>query len=181
MLCLLFCIYILLLELFNLIHDTLLPNHYNRWLGIQVVTQQFHSGAKLWKFCFQFSQLCFAFATAFHNTIFKVAQKINSFEWTSTSQSQIDEVSKRVDELLTIKRNDQTRVCWKWKCTQMYQWWFYFCIQIFQIRMYLTRRAYWSHQTSMNMKSEVTRHRRSLARNKKIVLSFVVAKVVDSP
>ena len=43
----------------------------------------------------QFSQLCFAFATAFRNTIFKrLAQKINSFEWTSTNQSHINEVSK---------------------------------------------------------------------------------------
>ena len=47
--------------------------------------------------------------------------------------------------------------------------------------MYLTRRAYYSYQTFMNMKLEVKRHGRSLARNGKVVLSFVVARVIDSP
>ena len=47
--------------------------------------------------------------------------------------------------------------------------------------MYLTRKAFCSYQTFMNMKLEVKRHRRSLARNGKVVLSFVVARVFDSP
>ena len=46
--------------------------------------------------------------------------------------------------------------------------------------MYLTRRAYCSHQTSMNMKLEVKRHGRILARNRKVVFSFVLARVFDS-
>ena len=43
--------------------------------------------------------------------------------------------------------------------------------------MYLTRRAFCSYQTFMNMKLEVKRHGRSLAKNGRVVLSFVV----DSP
>ena len=71
-----------------------LPNNYNRWLVIQIVTKEYHSGAKLWKLMPILSALlCFCHSFPQHH-FQEDGPKDNSFEWTSTNQSHINEVSK---------------------------------------------------------------------------------------
>ena len=96
-----------------------LPNNYNRWLDIQIVTKEFHSGAKLGKLMPILSVLlCFCHSFPQHHL--QEDGPKDQQHWVDINQPESYQWSLQMsDELLTRRRNNQTQIWWKCKCIQM--------------------------------------------------------------